>query len=539
MSLLGDLIGGRTASRISDRDSSVFLNPAASAEAHQAIRHRLGWIGAPVEMRKDVPALEALARQARDEKLTDVYVLGMGGSSLCAEVLSQTAPDGLNGLSVSVLDTTDEKTIDETAASLVPGKSLFSVASKSGTTVEALSLERYFGSLMSQRLGSDAGRHFVAVTDPDTPLVDLANKRGYRDKFLNPADIGGRYSALSLFGLLPAALLGLDVSKLLAAGREMAQRCSTDDGANPGLALGAFMAESANSGRDKLTILLPANLAPLGAWIEQLIAESTGKEGRGILPVVDEPAAEIGAYAEDRAFVVMDGADLAPRAHALEAAGHPVFHLRAEALGAEFFRWEFATAVAGVGLGINPFDEPDVRSAKSSTKKLLDSFRATGALHVDPPLKPVDGVPGCLMREHHGSNNADTKLGRYVAMLDYLPFEPGRRAAMDGLRHRIHAATRMATTYGVGPRYLHSTGQYHKGGPNTGRFVLLTAADATMTPVPGSDYTFSVLKQAQALGDFNALTEKGRDVIHFHFEHPTANAAAAIEPLLLARFGAR
>jgi glucose-6-phosphate isomerase len=537
MSFRERLEAEQTVSRIWRRETAVFAAAPAPAAVHEAIGHRLGWLDAPHAMAAQIGAVRSFADQARRDGLIDVHLLGMGGSSLCAEVLRETAPTGLRGASVTVLDTTDEQAVDDTAAALSPGRTLFLVASKSGTTIEVSSLERYFGSLISRSVGQAAGGHFAAITDPGTPLVAHAREQGYRETFLNPPDIGGRYSALSLFGLVPAALLGLDLEAILGAGQRMADRCRADGEANPGLALGAFMAEQAASGRDKLTVLLPPALEPLGAWIEQLVAESTGKEGRGVLPVVDEPPGSVEEYAGDRAFVVVEDAEsdhLEQTARALEQAGHPVFRVEAaDGLGGEFFRWEFATAVAGAGLGINPFDEPNVRDAKARTQTLLDGFWSTGALRVDPSLKPMDGLADCLIRGHRASAAARGDLaGRYVAFLDYLPANPARVAAISRLRQHVRRTTRMATTYGVGPRYLHSTGQYHKGGPNTGVFVLLTAPDATTTSVPGTEYSFSTLKQAQALGDFDALAAAGRDVLHFHFDRAGADVAGAVERVL-------
>ncbi len=536
MSLLQRLVSERVASRIWRRDTSVFLPASAPAGIHAAMANRLGWLDAPDRMNGELAVLRAFGEAASADGLSDVHLLGMGGSSLCAEVMRETSSPDLRHGSVTVLDTTDERAIDRASASLNPARALFLVASKSGTTIEVTSLERHFGSLMTRALGPDAGRHFVAITDPGTPLVSHAADHQYRHTFVNPADIGGRYSALSLFGLVPATLLGRDAGALLAAGRAMADQCRTDQTDNPGLALGAFMAEAAAAGRDKLTILLPPDLAPLGQWIEQLIAESTGKEGRGVLPVVDEPVASASDYGGDRAFVIVHSAASGEgdgTGAALAAAGHPVFQFdaAAEGLGAEFFRWEFATAVAGAGLGINPFDEPNVREAKARTQNLLETFRATGALRVDPPLKPVERIPGCLVREHR-TGAARPAQGRYVALLDYLSADGGRATTVSRLRRHIRGVTRAATTHGFGPRYLHSTGQYHKGGPNTGLFLLLTAPDETTTAVPGTDYSFSVLKQAQALGDFEALVAAGRDVAHFHFDGPSADLSSVMERVL-------
>ena len=497
----------------------------------EAIANRLGWLDAPAGMTAEVANIRRLAEDAWQDGITHVDLLGMGGSSLCADVLRATLPRGRRGVSLTVLDTTDERAINREAASADLAKTLFLVASKSGSTIEVLSLEHFFSSLTARAVGElSAGRHFVAVTDPGTSLVSHAAAHHYRETLLNPANIGGRYSALSLFGLVPAALLDLDVDRLLDDGRAMAEACAADTADNPGLALGAFMAEQGRAGRDKLTLLVSPALAPLGPWIEQLVAESTGKDGRGLLPIVDEPEAEPAEYGADRAFVAIasrDDAALDPRLTAIAAAGHPVFRIDAAAdrLGAEFFRWEFATAVAGAALGVNPFDEPNVREAKARTQALLETFRADGALRVDPPLEPKHGW---MARAHRAADRPAARAGRYTALLDYLPADPARVPILQGVRRRLREMTGLATTHGFGPRYLHSTGQYHKGGPNTGLFILLTAADETTTPVPGTDYSFSVLKQAQALGDFEALSAAGREVVHLHFDGPAADLPARL-----------
>jgi hypothetical protein len=308
----------------------------------------------------------------------------------------------------------------------------------------------------------------------------------------------------------------------------MAARCRAEDSDSPGLALGTFMGKQAASGRDKLTVLLPPTLEPLGAWIEQLVAESTGKNGRGVLPVVGEPAGLAAEYGRDRSFVIVmsaNGTDAAATGNALEAAGHPVFRITTTPaeLGGEFFRWEVATAVAGVVLGVNPFDEPNVKDAKQRTQRQLDTFTARGMFHLAPRLEPVGRLG---RREHRGAAPAGS---RYVAILDYVAEDATRGATIDRVRRELRQRTGLASTYGVGPRYLHSTGQYHKGGPNTGTFLLLTAADATTTPVPGEPYSFRTLKEAQALGDFEALVAAGRTVIHYHLDDPAADFDTAID----------
>ena len=478
-------------------------------------------------MAAHVSAVDAFAAGALADGLTDVYLLGMGGSSLSAEVLRDVPLARRRGATLTVLDTTDEQAIGAATARLVAARSLFLVSSKSGSTIEVSSLERHFWSVMSAAVPERTGRHFVAITDPDTALAARAARMGYRETFLNPPDIGGRFSALSLFGLVPAALLGVDLHALLASAAAMADLCRNDGPDNPARALGAFMGKQAMAGRDKLTLLLPPALEPLGAWIEQLVAESTGKHGRGILPVVGEPVGLAAEYGPDRAFVLVtssDANDAAATGDSLEASGHPVFRIATSAadLGAEFFRWEVATAVAGVELGVNPFDEPNVKDAKQRTQQQIDAFAARGVFHMTPPL---EASAGWSRREHRGTFAPG---GRYVAILDYVPADEARAATIDRVRRELRHRTTLATTYGVGPRYLHSTGQYHKGGPNTGTFILLTAPAATTTDVPGEPFSFRALKEAQALGDFEALVAAGRTVIHYHLDDPT-NFDAAID----------
>jgi transaldolase/glucose-6-phosphate isomerase len=524
----------RIVTRLWQKDTSVF-SVAADPAVRAAIEHRLGWLEAPAAMRAHIDEIAGVVSDVRRDGLTSLCLLGMGGSSLCAEVLRQTlAPVRLRE-HVHVLDTTDERVVRTISATLDPATTLFVVASKSGSTIEVTALEAHFRAWVASVGIAEPGRHFIAITDPDTALVAHASAHGYRHTFINPADIGGRFSALSLFGLVPAALMDIDPASLLDAADTMVGACRLDgDEAedNPGLALGHFMAEQSLAGRDKLTLLLPDAMAALGLWVEQLVAESTGKLGRGVLPIVDEPAATVGElddYGLDRAFVLIaDPADDAavPRRQALAAAGHPVLHLQSTPahLGAEFFRWEFATAVAGIALDVNPFDEPNVRDAKSRTQALLS--RGT-PLPVDPPLVERDGILG---RSHRVADINPT--GSFVAILDYLPPDARRTAAVALVRASIRHRTQAATTYGAGPRYLHSTGQFHKGGTNAGLFLLLTADDETATEVPGTDYTFSRLKHAQALGDYEALCANHRHVVHIHVRDAGADFSAEMERLI-------
>ncbi|MEZ5317854.1 MAG: hypothetical protein R2752_10675 [Vicinamibacterales bacterium] len=528
----------RLPTRIWRHDAAAFTTAGAAKGQADAIRHRLGWLDVPERAGTWLDDLAAFAAEAREAGLTDVYLLGMGGSSLCAEVYRDVPVPRTDPCTLTVLDTTDERAIRQVTEALHPDRALFIVASKSGSTIEVTSLEAHFRERMREAVGERAGAHFIAITDPDTPLEALAAKHGYRRTFINPADIGGRYSALSLFGLVPAALLGLDLPVLIESARRMAGRTEADAADNPGLALGAFIAGQAAAGRDKMTLLLSPAFQALGPWIEQLVAESTGKDGQGILPVVGEPVGEPADYAPDRAFVLVRSSfapGLDEQAAALAAAGHPVFTIDTSPadLGGEFFRWEFATAVAGSALGVNPFDEPNVREAKERTQKQLDLRRLRGTFSLDPPFEKGQGYS---RREHRPDRTGDTAWtrGRYVAILDYLPADPRRIDVVSGLRAALRRRTRLATTHGIGPRYLHSTGQYHKGGPNTGIFLLFTSADASATPVPKTDYTFSALKMAQALGDFEALVAADREVVHYHLEDPAADTTEALERVLKA-----
>jgi glucose-6-phosphate isomerase len=513
-------------SRIWNRDISVWNAREGGADA-KSIRTRLGWLDIGATMPAELPRVVRLAEQVAIEKVEAVYLLGMGGSSLCAEVLRSVFGVAKGRPDLFVLDTTDERTIAGAAARLDPARTLFLVSSKSGGTVEVASLERFFWSRMTQALGPAANRHFVAITDPGTGLYTLAESKRYREIFVNPADIGGRFSALSLFGLVPAALIGADPADLIAAGSAMANGCRQENHANAGLELGAFIGAAALSGRDKLTVVLPPSLASLGLWIEQLLAESTGKHGKGVLPVVDETLGRPGDYRDDRAFVAIASDRDRPdedRLSAIEAAGHPVLRLstRIDGLGAEFFRWEFATAVAGAALGINPFDEPNVAEAKEKTKALLAAYAGSGRLAEPAPSASSSAIQAYAS----GSGDSPAAIVRaalasiaphdYIAFLSYLPASADVEARTAEIRHGLRAKFRTASTLGVGPRYLHSTGQYHKGGPNSIVAFVVTQDDDRKTEIPDAGYTFSVLKRAQALGDVETLAAHNRRVVRLH-----------------------
>ncbi|MEX0785340.1 MAG: glucose-6-phosphate isomerase [Dehalococcoidia bacterium] len=453
------------------------------------ISDRLGWLTIVDRMSAEAPALRGFARSVADDGLRTAVLLGMGGSSLAPEVLASAfgAPEG--HLRLEVLDTTDPASIRAAERGIDLSRTLFIVASKSGTTVETMSHLAYFWEKAQD------GQRFVAITDAGTPLEALGRERGFRRVFLNPDDIGGRYSALSYFGLVPGALIGVEVDELLERARAMAEACHRQRPAeeNPGAWLGAVLGEAALAGRDKLTLVLPPELAALGCWIEQLVAESTGKEGRGIIPVEGEPLGAPGVYGDDRLFVAIGEHE---GLEELERVGHPVVRLAdhdALQLGAEFFRWELATAIAGHVLGINPFDQPDVQSAKDATAR-VHSEGETGA--------PATPSPAGLLDQ--------ARPGDYIAILAYLPrneeTESRLRFARAGLRDRH----RLATTAGFGPRYLHSTGQLHKGGPNTGVYIQIVGEDSEDVAIPGAPYSFGELKRAQALGDLQSLLGAGR-----------------------------
>jgi glucose-6-phosphate isomerase len=541
------LIAERAVSRMWERDATLWTSTAGADDGvRAAIRNRLGWLDAPHAMRAHVDRLRALAKTVRDERVAAVYLVGMGGSSLCAEVLKAVYRVAPGFPELFVLDTTDDETLASISGRLDPSRTWFLISSKSGSTIEVAAMERYFWDALQRPIGPRAGRHFLAITDPGTPLERLARERGYRDIFLNPPDIGGRFSALSLFGLVPAALIGVAIDDLLAAGGAMADGCRAERSTNPGLELGAFMGAAASEGRDKLVLLLPSGIAALGLWIEQLVAESTGKLGRGLLPVVDDEP-PTGA---DRVFVTLDTDDDridSSRVRAIERAGDPLMRLsmRRDGLGAELFRWEFATAIAGAVLAVNPFDEPNVAGAKDRTRALLDGFARDGRLPEGPPVASDGHVAAHSQRWREATPPAvvaqaieSVKAGDYFAVLSYLPPDSPTETVIDELRAAVRSRTGVVTTVGVGPRYLHSTGQYHKGGPDRGAFLILTAEDRTTTPVPGAPYSFAVLKRAQAIGDYQALAARGRRVVRIHLTRAGEDRARVLEELFSRALGA-
>ena len=462
-----------------------------------------------------------------------VMLCGMGGSSLCPEVFRQTFGQQAGYPELLVLDSTDPDAFCDIADQIDITKCLFIISSKSGTTTEPLVFYKYWYDQVGRRK-ENPGECFVAITDPGTLMEKMATEDKFRRIFLNPADIGGRYSALSYFGMVPAALMGLDIRKLLDRAERIVHSCASVVPAadNPGARLGAIMGECARAGRDKLTIVADPKISSFGLWVEQLIAESTGKEGKGIVPVAGEPLGPPSVYGDDRLFVSIAVGKLESETEvklkALEAAGHPVIYRTLTDLydlGEEFFLWEIATAFAGYRLGINPFDQPNVQESKDATKELLEKFATEGKLNEQPVLagdgtltvraddKTVTALPSSSVPDALSAHLARAGAGDYIALLDYIEETPENESIIQQMRTHLRDTTRCATTTGYGPRFLHSTGQLHKGGPDTGVFIQVTAPDRTDLPIPNQPYTFSILKQAQALGDFRSLSSRGRRAI--------------------------
>jgi transaldolase/glucose-6-phosphate isomerase len=496
----------------------------AGDDAHQKIvAAALGWLSVFEGVRDEVHGLAEFVDELRAEGYRFAVLLGMGGSSLAPEVMHAILGTRPGYLDLHVLDSTDPAAVAAVEAAVDLESTLFVVASKSGGTTETACFHAYFYQRLREHCGDHAGQHFVAITDEGSSLEQEALDEGFRAIFVNPSDIGGRYSALSFFGMLPAALIGVDLERLLDGVRAMAVACGPDVAAeeNPALRLGAAIGELALRGRDKLTLVFEPPLAPLGAWVEQLVAESTGKEGTGILPVDLEQLGPEGAYGNDRVFAALRlaGSAEARTAEALAAlrdAGHPVLEheiIDVRDLGGEFLRWEIAVAAAGHVLGIDAFDQPNVQESKDVTKGLLAEYAAGGELPAEPPaadgrrlVYPVgyEGLPAAL-REFF----AQAAAGDYVALQAYVT--PGQAVwdQLQAVRLQLRDGLRVATTLGYGPRYLHSTGQLHKGGPDTGLFLQLLGHDPDDVEIPGQPYSFSVLKRAQARGDLSALRAHG------------------------------
>ena len=496
----------RVVERIWDRDHTVWKPDP------DGIVDRLGWLGLPSTMRDETTAISAFADEVTLAGFRHVVLFGMGGSSLAAEVLRQTCAPNDHSLQLIVLDSTIPEAVLETADAIDPGRTLFIVSSKSGTTIEPNVLYRYFRDLAEREVGTEhAGDNFIAITDSDTPLERMARDEGFRRVFTPPPDVGGRYSALSHFGLLPAALAGADIEGLLDSGKNMAEQCISDTRieGNPGAFLGAAMGALSGECHDKLTLITSPSVASFGMWVDQLIAESTGKDGVGIVPIVNEPLMPTEYYGGDRVFVFlrMDGDrndSLDGAVAGLRAEGHPVIviHLRdIYDLGGEFFRWEFATAVAASILGVQPFDQPNVQASKEQTVAVLREIETSGVL---PDTCPSGSIEDLLRH---------VQPGDYLAIMAYVRPTLEADRALDDLRCAVMERHKVATTLGYGPRLLHSTGQLHKHGSNSGLFLQITSDDHEDASIPGKGYSFGELARAQAVGDFRTLQRLGRRVV--------------------------
>jgi transaldolase / glucose-6-phosphate isomerase len=477
----------------------------------------LGWLTLP-SARDGIDRVVQFAHEIKAEGTADVVLLGMGGSSLAPEVMGSIIGRAEGFPNVHVLDSTDPAQIGAVEHAIDFSRTLFLVASKSGTTLEVNILKQYFFHRASKLLGeSEAGKHFVVTTDPGSQMEQIARQEHFRAVFPGVPSVGGRYSALSNFGLVPAALIGVDPGLLLDRAREMAQRCASSDHENAGFELGVVLGEAALLGRDKPTLITPPGLSSFGTWLEQLVAESLGKQDKGIIPIDGEATGQPDVYGSDRLFVQLRSSaspDAAADALAdkLERAGHPVVRIEWHdryALGAEFFRWEFATAVAGAVLGVNPFDQPDVEAAKVVTRRLAGEYEQSGKLPDEDPGVKEKEIAALLHQLREGD---------YFALLAFIEMNQAHRNALDAIRGVVRDRRKVATTVGFGPRYLHSTGQAHKGGPNTGVFLMITCDDPQDLPVPGQRYTFGIIKRLQARGDYEVLASRGRRVLRVHLK---------------------
>jgi len=519
--------------RLWKRDSSLWTSNNESKW--------MGWLGvAETETDHLRPLLDAAA-QAGKEGFSDILLLGMGGSSLCPEVTALTFGPQAGWPALHILDSTDPAQIRSVESRIDLGKTLFIVSSKSGSTLEPNIFKQYFFDRVRQKIGAEkAGSRFIAITDPGSKMQQVAEADKFRHVFFGEPSIGGRYSALSNFGLVPMALAGLDVDKFLDRTEEMVQACAATVAAreNPGVVLGAILGALAKLGHDKVTIFASPKIFDIGAWLEQLLAESTGKNGKGLIPVDRESIGAPSQYGDDRVFVYLRVASAAnpdqeQQISALEKAGHPVVRIEIADIydvGQEYFRWEIATAVAGSIIGINPFDQPDVEASKVATRALTSEYERNGSLPAESPVFEADGIRvftdaanwsalksssqslAGILRAHLNRLGS----GDYFALLAYIEMNQEHEKALQRTRHRVRDAKKTATCLGFGPRFLHSTGQAYKGGPNTGVFLQITCDDADDVAVPGQRYTFGTVKAAQARGDFSVLTERKRRALRVH-----------------------
>lgn len=505
-SVLSQLVADRVASRVWQKDASLWPSESQGAEPAAEI---MGWLELPDSLERDKSQLSHAADGMSSSGMTDLVVMGMGGSSMTPEVLRVVFGTRSGGMRLHVLDTVNPDTINSVTDGLPLNTTTFAVCSKSGTTVEPLSLERHFRGALIDAGVVNTRQHLIAITDARTPLAKRATD-GDQFHWLveTPRDVGGRFSALTPFGMLPAAALGLDLDLLSSSAREVAQSCRSDSPDNPGLHLGAILAAHANAGRDKVTLITSPGLERFGLWVEQLLAESTGKHGKGLIPIAAEPHYDVSSYGHDRNFIYIkfsseDNEATDTLTNGLTAAGHPVTTLLLNDLydlGGEFFRWEFAVAVSGHVMGVFPFDQPDVNAAKDAARTILES----GNLPSSDSAASLEAAVSDLI--------ADPTPGDYIAIGAFMPETDEADAAFARLRARITQKTGMATTFGFGPRYLHSIGQLYKGGPDSIRFLGIVSHGSGDIKVPGETYTLGALTPAQAYGDFEVMHDRGRRI---------------------------
>lgn len=539
------LAAGDVIERLWQRDPGLWTTDPA---ARKAIANRLGWMTVHQTMLDRIKEFDDLAEDIKAGDFATVLLLGMGGSSLAPEVFQRIFGNQIGFPELIVVDTTDPDAIREIQQSVDLDRSLFIVSTKSGTTVETLTLFRHFYALMKDRRGEDAGNRFIAITDPGTALEQIAKEFGFRYLYLNPPDIGGRYSALSYFGLVPAAVIGLDIRRLLEPVFVMEHRSRESSPDNPALQLGVTLGLMIQAGSDKVTFVLDPAIESLADWLEQLLAESTGKQGTGLVPIVHEPEGAPGSYGSDRGFV---GIDLAPQPNAetdaflagVETARFPMIRLRMASnweLGAEFFRWEMATAIAGAVLSINPFDEPNVTESKDNTNRLLHEYQETHRLPALPASATEGGVAASGVRANSISEALESfldriSLGDYLAIMAFMERDSEIERRLQEMRGLLRDRLRVATTLGYGPRFLHSIGQLYKGGPPTGAFLQILAEPRQDVPIPGQDYSFGTLFRAQALGDYQALETRGRPLLRLTLTgDPVRGLDRILEALIVA-----
>jgi len=504
----------------------------------------LGWLDIVEEQSAHLAEVRGLAKEVWSAGFKDALLLGMGGSSLCPEVLRMTFGKISGYPDLHVLDSTDPAQVKAFENKIDIARTLFIVSSKSGSTLEPNIFKQYFFELTKKAVGADkAGSHFMAITDPGSKMQKVAEADRFRHVFLGRPSIGGRYSALSNFGMVPAAVIGIDTKKFLDRAQEMVEACgpSATVEQNPGAVLGIILGTAATTGHDKVTIVTSPDISDLGAWLEQLLAESTGKVGKGIIPVDREALAAPEVYGNDRVFAYIHtehatDAGSEAKLAAIEKAGHPLVRISMADiydLGAEFFRWEIATAVAGSIIGIDAFNQPDVEASKIVTKDLTSQYEKSGSLPAEKPVVEDNGIKlftdeknaADLARAAGGEKSLAAYLkahlgrigaGDYFALLGYIQMNAGHEKTLQAIRHAVRDRKHVATCLGFGPRFLHSTGQAYKGGPNSGVFLQVTCDDAVELPVPEQKYTFGVVKAAQARGDFEVLAQRGRRALRVH-----------------------